>query len=714
MSQIKAYIFLICIFTSLLPAQTFEVRSITGNAKVQKPDKRDWEKISSGSKLSDNDLVETFFQTRLILTFGNNQVILGSNSRVLLNISTTNQQDSLLNVNLTLFGGAIYTKTVSGCHTVIYTANAVCEMDSGSVSTVADIKTGETGFHSLSGPVYVRNIAHQKGIELHPGMTTMVLPSKEPAVPLYITHRHAALLKSLFGDEYIENEMEAMKIEPTEDYGSGSHLTPSQTLSPESNKPSDQEMSKNQFSLDRIYGIILESQKSETRFYAPLQRPVYAALNKLILSTGADIGFYDGKRYPAFSIQPSLNLPVFSLGLRLRFAEDYRDRINYGFKSRAGLLDKLEHILIGKDSTYIYAGSIRNYTLGHGLIVNDFTNEDPREIFHPIGVKGQVQFSEIGIKAFLSDVTNPQIGGIYFSMEPSMYSLGLGYYFDLNQHKNRDNSGNFRYFKQPSSGTTLIPDPQEDISNAHIYEFDFSSDIISNHKMKLRLSFELAQKLQPQNDGLILRMPTVYCSFNRTGLGLSFIGETGRLMSHQFDSHYLLNRYRIKSASTSDTLITQNNYLSNDRRAMGFQMSFNSNPFKGIDIDFKYRQDFLGKHQIRLIQTDSTGDSSIDVSGDFSYKLMCRFNNELIPFLKYGDLYIQQFHGKTLPAGGKLIYSWGTEFGGYLLTKPLFLNTAVEAGVKALFMDNIDNLNNAAEPEDMLWEFYAGLQIGFL
>jgi hypothetical protein len=77
-------------------------------------------------------------------------------------------------------------------------------------------------------------------------------------------------------------------------------------------------------------------------------------------------------------------------------------------------------------------------------------------------------------------------------------------------------------------------------------------------------------------------------------------------------------------------------------------------------------------------------------------------------------LYIQQFHGKTLPAGGKLIYSWGTEFGGYLLTEPLFLNTAIEAGVKALFMDNIDNLNNTAEPEDMLWEFYAGLQIGFL
>ena len=78
MSQIKAYIFLICIFTSLLSAQTFEVHSITGNAKVQRPDKRDWEKISSGSKLSDNDLVETFFQTRLILTFGNNnQVILG-------------------------------------------------------------------------------------------------------------------------------------------------------------------------------------------------------------------------------------------------------------------------------------------------------------------------------------------------------------------------------------------------------------------------------------------------------------------------------------------------------------------------------------------------------------------------------------------------------------------------------------------------------------
>jgi hypothetical protein len=71
----------------------------------------------------------------------------------------------------------------------------------------------------------------------------------------------------------------------------------------------------------------LKSQKVD-QVLCPVATASLCRLNKLILSTGADIGFYDGKRYPAFSIQPSLNLPVFSLGLMLRFAEDYRDRIN--------------------------------------------------------------------------------------------------------------------------------------------------------------------------------------------------------------------------------------------------------------------------------------------------------------------------------------------------------------------------------------------------
>jgi hypothetical protein len=37
--------------------------------------------------------------------------------------------------------------------------------------------------------------------------------------------------------------------------------------------------------------------------------------------------------------------------------------------------------------------------------------------------------------------------------------------------------------------------------------------------------------------------------------------------------------------------------------------------------------------------------------------------------------------GKPCTCRRKLIYSWGTEFGGYLLQNRFFLNTAVEAGV---------------------------------
>ena len=59
-------------------------------------------------------------------------------------------------------------------------------------------------------------------------MTTMILPSKSLRFRS-LTHRHSPSQIPL-GDEFIENEMEAMKIEPTEDYGSGSHLTATDPL----------------------------------------------------------------------------------------------------------------------------------------------------------------------------------------------------------------------------------------------------------------------------------------------------------------------------------------------------------------------------------------------------------------------------------------------------------------------------------------------------
>jgi len=78
--------FLLCVM-SVSWAQTFEVISLDGSAKVQRVQKKDMENLSIGSQLHDNDIVESFFQTKCVLRFGKvNIVIIGSNSKILLNI----------------------------------------------------------------------------------------------------------------------------------------------------------------------------------------------------------------------------------------------------------------------------------------------------------------------------------------------------------------------------------------------------------------------------------------------------------------------------------------------------------------------------------------------------------------------------------------------------------------------------------------------------
>ncbi len=67
--------------------QTFDVISLEGSAKVQRVQKKEWEKIAIGSQLHDNDIVESFFLTKCVMRFGKgNIVIVGSNSKVLVNI----------------------------------------------------------------------------------------------------------------------------------------------------------------------------------------------------------------------------------------------------------------------------------------------------------------------------------------------------------------------------------------------------------------------------------------------------------------------------------------------------------------------------------------------------------------------------------------------------------------------------------------------------
>jgi hypothetical protein len=708
---------LLCISTSA--QSSFEVISLEGSAKVQRSQKRSWEKVAVGIKLSDNDLLETSFQTKLILRFGgNNLIIVGSNTKTLLNIMEKQDNDKTINnVNITVFSGGVFAKAISGCHISLYTANAVGEMDSGSVSTVADGKTGETGFQVLGGSIYVRNIAQQKGTLLRAGLTTMILPSKEPTAPLYITHRHVAVLKHFFGEDYISNEMDISGIKPTDDM-SGNRLALSQNLST-SAKYADQGMYKTLFDLNRIYGGIIDDQSMWYKFYAPIQTQHYAVANKGRLELSSTIGLSPNKTQNSFALTPSIHNPHFEIALEIAISKDATSKMSGGFTTLEGILSKIKYLKTGRiaDSSYISIGELQNYTLGYGMIVNRFSNFDPNRLFNPPGFKGQLHlFDKLDIKAFIGDLTLPLYGGAYASYDLLTYRIGAGFYFDANQYTERLNTKNLKYstYSRPSNYT---PDPKRNISNLNVYEVNFEAEIAAVYDIRVKLLLEFAQKLQNGNDGYIARIPTLLFDINKMSFGGGFLMETGRLVTSQFNSLYISNRSHLKYAELKgnpDTLFTQSTYLSQNRKATGIALLYKANPLKGMDIDVQYKQDLFSDDALNLIQADSTGDSSVDVNGDFTIFLKCKINDTLVPFIKYAEIFLEQTHGKLYPYNGKLFASWGTQIGFFLLTRPLLFNMAFEAGGTLLYIDTGYKLNNSIESNESVFELFLGLQWGFL
>jgi hypothetical protein len=706
---------IILALTSLLFSQSsFEVISIEGSAKVQHSQKRTWDNIGVGTKILDNDMVETFFQTKLIMRFGiNNIVILGSNSKALMNIVQKDSAgQSKVNVNLTLFGGGIFAKAISDCHVSIYTANAVGVMDSGSVSTVAESKTGETGFQVLGGSIDVRNIAQQKSRELRSGLTTMILPNKEPTAPLYITFRHVAVLKHFFGDDYISSELDASGIKPTEEGGAANRFLLSQNLKA-SAAQADEGMHKTLFSINKIYGSIIDDESSHSAKFTPVKKS-FDDENTGVLDFTSDFAIGAGTMKPGFYLVPSVHFSKFDAALRFSLVQNALSQMSAGFTSAGGWLDKIERIsFTPSESTGVYLGELSDYTLGHGLVVNNFCNKGINDLYHPLGLNTKVKIIDnILINAFLSDLSQPVLGGLYFKFSPSLYEFGAGYYFDFNQYSTFENERN-RFVSFSTTDSIFKASP----SNLQIYEFDFGVNIVSSYDMDMNLYFEFAQKLFNGGDGFVLRMPTFQVDMEKTCFGGGLVFESGRLPISQFSPFYLSNRQRIirnnDQTESIDTLLTQNTILSKKRQAAGISIFYKTNPWKGSAIDFSLQQNIKERNSFVVFRQDST-DTSRDASiPDFSFNLKFSADEKLLHFMKFADIYIRQTHGALYPSQGTYFNSWGFESGFDAVTMPFFLNMAFTAGGKFYYFDN-GLQNNTIDSGDMIFEFYAGLRWGFL
>ena len=723
--NISLYFVFFIFVQSTFAQPTFEITLLDGTAKVQKAQNKSWESTYLGDEIKDNDIVETYFQTRAILHFGvDNSIILGSNTRSLFNINEIPYGDKkIINVNITLFSGGILAKSITNSKVSIYTPNAVARIDSGTISTVVEAKTGHTGFQVLGGKAETRNVAQQQGKSLTSGLTTIVLPGKEPTAPLYITYRHVAVLKHFFGDEFIDRQIEEAGIHPTEDKTSVSRHSLSRGMEREAIK--DDQMQKRLFSQDKIWGIILDDRARNRKTVEKIQRPLRPFNAKGEIEFNAPIALAGGTVYPKFCLIPSLHFPKFSIGLNLPFAKNATGAMSMNIGSAAGIFDKIHHLAIGsvEKSFYFKLGPIEHYTLAQGLIVNNYQNRNIYTVTQPLGIKMQYANELFDVHAFISDVTNWYVGGAHFGITLGSAWLGCGYYYDADQYKGTLTTETSRFINIDSVENISEKIPADSIkSNNHIYEVNLKVWREVRENLSFDILFQFAQKIAKGGiDGFVIKGPEFGITMNNFNYGLSYIAERGRLLEGHLSSMYMSNRLRYERIA-ADTVVywTQNNMLSEDRKSYGIIVFFRVKPIKGTEISLSFRQDFITKTPFTEYIAGTVVTDTSSKKNNFNYTLSLIMNDKLFAPIKYGEIYFNQIHGGFYPTGGRYLASWGFNTGFDLLTAPLFFNIAFKVGLNFTYIDLYDtNLNfgfpnNNIESGDNLLEFYAGFRWGFL
>jgi hypothetical protein len=534
------------------------------------------------------------------------------------------------------------------------------------------------------------------------------LPGKEPTAPLYITMRHVTVLKHFFGDDYIDAELSAAGIKPTEEKAGGGQAGSQAAQSQQYTGFGAMGGYKKEFSENKLWASILSDRAKDALSFSPSGPPDVSADHRIVVQELNSFAMARGGVFPAFSLVPSFSSKVFSAGLRIPFAANYTGKIGlYDFGGMPGFLDLIDHVTIGPffDSTFVKLGPINDYSIGGGIVVDGYNNYNPYVIFHPLGVSAQVQIGDFSARGFLGDLTSFSPGGLYVAFDPTSYHLGVGIFFDGNQNylKGIDSAG-FRFdtLRLADSLTDTLPSAM----SATIYQIDVSTDLFTTYDLHLSIGAGFAQKLAGSgSDGFVLRVPIVGAQWSNFSLGTNITTEGGRLVEGEFNSFYMSNRARVvlDSGSLRDTLMSQNSILGSNRLCSKLELFFGVAPLRGLSLSLEYKQNLFSKYSI----VTDTNYSDPDLTIGFSLIA----NDSMFRPLRYGKVYLEETHGGLYPHN-TVFPSWGFKAGIDVVTNPIILGVGLSAGFSWYYLDM--NSNNKIDAADNVVEFYLGLRYGFL
>ncbi len=428
-----------------LYSSNITVINIDGSAQVKKEGSRKWETLKKGAVIEDNDQIQTAFKGRCEIKSGiGNEIVLGSSSRIL--VSVISRVESGVEVGVSLLSGSVYSRMTNRKGYSIFTSSAKGITDAAVFNCTVDEITGMTGFHVLRGEIAVQNISIQGTEVVRSGETVTISPSTPPSLPRRITTQQMAVLTRFYGSDFVNKEIRESGLElesavssarsavpveikpataqpsltPTSDKSHAGTSTAGRTEKTDATAGSRQKGSSvtgfNRDNVDkRIAAYITEKY---SMFETPLpQEPLNQYKYRLNLHVG---GFQlDGILYPEFALRQAFYWKNGNIAVHLPIVPDQGASPSLQVGSLRAVLDKIYSAEYHYGDYWIKAGRLNGLTLGHGMLVRNYSNCAMADNIDNLSVSAGVDGYFDHLSLFTSSIADVHLSALnYYSDDP--------------------------------------------------------------------------------------------------------------------------------------------------------------------------------------------------------------------------------------------------------------------------------------------------------
>lgn len=291
---------------------------------------------------------------------------------------------------------------------------------------------------------------------------------------------------------------------------------------------------------------------------------------------GVGLNFIDGNAFYSFRLAPDLSIGKFGVGLDLRLDLDSTGSIRKeNFNETSDFLSIIRYIRYGqkKDPVYVSAGTLDNYSLGHGTIVNQYNNS-PSLDKRSLGLALDLDFEKFGFESMYSDFSQGGVLGVRGYVRPLQYTtlakvpligkleVGASFASDFNKY-----AGVLSGYVDPVTNEFVALNDQK---ATQIYGIDLGLPVVRTSIFKIDLYADYA-KIMDFGDGA---STGALFTFNGLGMLSANVRLERRWMNDKylpayFNSLYEIERFKVVGGGVVSKIKQLSAVTSTDRGIYG-------------------------------------------------------------------------------------------------------------------------------------------------